>query len=74
MLEELFAFVERDEFVSTFKWELRDIIIWDNRFLAHRAGRTESPNGHLEESIAKEEATMDYRIIIDDGQPMYLEG
>ena len=74
MLEELFAFVERDEFVSTFKWELGDIIIWDNRFLAHRAGRTESPNGHLEESIAKEEATMDYRIIIDDGQPMYLEG
>lgn len=74
LLEELFAFVERDEFVSTFKWELGDIIIWDNRFLAHRAGRTQSPNDHLDASAAKEEPTMVYRIIVDDGQPMYLNG
>ncbi len=68
LLEELFDFVEQNRFITSFQWELGDIILWDNRFLAHRAGRIEvsvSDAGRLEED------TLVYRISIDDGRPMY---
>ena len=37
-----------------------DVIIWDNRFLAHTSGRNEGP----------EEETMMYRITMQDGMPL----
>ena len=68
LLAELFDHIEQDQFVHSFAWELGDLILWDNRFLAHRAGRLEG-SGRSDEEIAEEE-TMVYRIIIRDGEPL----
>jgi taurine dioxygenase len=34
----LFDYIEQDRFITEFQWQLGDIIIWDNRFLDHKAG------------------------------------
>jgi taurine dioxygenase len=71
LLSELFDFVERDRFITAFQWELGDIILWDNRLLAHRAGRNPPSNGAVAGAPSREEDTMVFRILIDDGCPTY---
>jgi taurine dioxygenase len=71
LLSELFDFVERDRFITAFQWELGDIILWDNRLLAHRAGRNQPSNGDVAGAARLEEDTMVFRILIDDGCPTY---
>jgi taurine dioxygenase len=71
LLSELFDFVEQDRFVTAFQWELGDIILWDNRLLAHRAGRKEPSNGMVADGPGREEDTMVFRILVDDGCPTY---
>lgn len=68
LLAELFEFVEQEQFVHEFRWELGDVILWDNRFLAHRAGRLGGGGQHL--GGPEEEETMVFRIIIRDGLPL----
>ncbi len=70
LLESLFDFIEQDRFISEFQWQLGDIIIWDNRFLAHKAGRLAENNDPVSGDINKEEDTLVYRIIIRDGLPL----
>jgi taurine dioxygenase len=60
VLKELFDFVERADHVYTHPWQERDILLWDNRSLVHRAGDT--PKG---------ERSASYRIGIYDNQPFY---
>jgi len=70
LLEELFDFIEQDQFISEFQWQLGDIIIWDNRFLCHKAGRLAEANNPVSDDINKEEDTLVYRIIVRDGYPL----
>ncbi|MGD8913599.1 MAG: TauD/TfdA family dioxygenase [Candidatus Thiodiazotropha sp.] len=70
LLDEVFDFVEQACFISEFQWELGDIIIWDNRFLTHKAGRLAQANDPVNGDISKEEDTMVYRIIVRDGFPL----
>ena len=35
LLEELFAHIERDEFIYAHPWDLGDLLIWDNRSVNH---------------------------------------
>ncbi len=72
LLSELFDFVEQDRFITAFTWEPGDIILWDNRLLAHRASRNDSANGNVAAASVREEDTLVYRILIDDGHPIYL--
>ncbi len=37
LLEELFAFVTRPEFVTVHTWRVGDLVVWDNRSTMHRA-------------------------------------
>jgi len=37
LIDELTAFITRDEFVYSHRWQRRDLVIWDNRCLLHRA-------------------------------------
>jgi taurine dioxygenase len=59
-LREIFDFAEADRFISEVRWSMGDVIIWDNRFLAHSSGRNAGP----------EEETMMYRITLKDGYPL----
>jgi taurine dioxygenase len=59
LLSEIFNFAE-SRFVSEVRWELGDVIIWDNRFLAHCSGRCDGP----------EEPTLMHRISLQDGYPL----
>jgi len=70
LLENLFDFIEQDRFISEFQWQLGDIIIWDNRFLIHKAGRLAKTNNLVSGDTNKEEDTLVYRIIIRDGFPL----
>jgi taurine dioxygenase len=72
LLSEIFDFVEQDRFITAFTWEPGDIILWDNRLLAHRASRDDSANGDVAAAGVSEEDTLVYRILIDDGHPIYL--
>jgi taurine dioxygenase len=69
-LEEVFAFVEQPQFIEEFQWQLGDIILWDNRFFAHKAGRLALANDPVGGDINTEEETLVYRIIINDGHPL----
>lgn len=60
LLREIFDFAESDRFVKEVRWSIGDVIIWDNRFLAHSSGRNEGP----------EEETMMYRITLKDELPL----
>ena len=52
----------RPELVTSIKWNLGDVILWDNRTLLHRSG-----------PVPKGVVAMAYRISIYDGQPFYRE-
>jgi taurine dioxygenase len=60
LLKEIFDFAETDQFVREVRWSMGDIIIWDNRFLAHTSGRNSGP----------EEETMMHRITLRDDFPL----
>jgi taurine dioxygenase len=60
LLKEIFDFAETDRFVREVRWSMGDIIIWDNRFLAHTSGRNSGP----------EEETMMHRITLRDEYPL----
>jgi len=60
LLREVFAFAESEHFVREVHWTMGDIIIWDNRFLCHTAGRNSGP----------EEETMMHRITLQDSYPL----
>jgi taurine dioxygenase len=60
LLHEIFDFAESDRFIREVRWSMGDIIIWDNRFLAHSSGRNAGP----------EEETMMYRITLKDDYPL----
>ena len=60
LLKEIFDFAEQPRFVREVRWSMGDVIIWDNRFLAHTSGRNEGP----------EEETMMFRITMKDRMPL----
>jgi taurine dioxygenase len=60
LLQEIFDFAETDRFIREVRWSMGDIIIWDNRLLAHSSGRNAGP----------EEETMMYRITLKDDYPL----
>jgi taurine dioxygenase len=60
LLREIFDFAETERFIREVRWSMGDIIIWDNRFLAHGSGRNAGP----------EEETMMYRITLKDDFPL----
>lgn len=70
LLEEIFDFIEQDKFITEFQWQLGDIAIWDNRFLAHKAGRRKIIINGNANQIDREEDTTVYRIIVRDGEPL----
>lgn len=71
LLDWLFDYIEQDQFVSTFQWEIGDLIIWDNRFLAHKSGRRELTTDAGSPSL-DEEDTMVFRISVNDRLPLSL--
>ncbi|HAO14570.1 MAG TPA: TauD/TfdA family dioxygenase [Tenacibaculum sp.] len=73
ILNELFDFAERQEFVKEIRWQKGDLIIWDNRFLAHSSGRKKAPTDDIHVEVSKEEETMMYRITLKDGLPLTKE-
>jgi taurine dioxygenase len=60
ILQELFAFIEREEHIHTHVWLSGDLILWSNRTLNHMASK-----------VAPEEQSVSYRIGIYDGLPFY---
>lgn len=60
LLKQVFDFAETPRFVREVRWSMGDVIIWDNRFLAHTSGRNDGP----------EEETMMFRITLQDGMPL----
>lgn len=70
LLEEVFAFVEQPRFITEFQWQLGDIILWDNRFFAHKAGRLAQDDIGAEGGGNVEEDTLVYRIILNDAYPL----
>ncbi|HVI45040.1 MAG TPA: TauD/TfdA family dioxygenase [Chitinophaga sp.] len=61
VLRALFDFVEKEENIHTHSWEEGDLLIWDNRFLIHKAS-----------SVPKGEMSKSYRIGIYDNHPFYV--
>jgi len=70
LLDEVLAFVEQPCFVHEFQWAPGDIILWDNRFFAHKAGRLAAGDDPHVAEAAIEEDTLVYRIIIRDGHAL----
>ena len=60
LLSTIFDLAESPRFVREVRWSMGDVIIWDNRFLAHTSGRNSGP----------EEETMMFRITAQDGMPL----
>lgn len=60
-LRRIFDFAERAEHVHTHAWQEGDLLLWDNRYLLHRAGSVESG-----------ESCTTFRIGIYDGLPFYV--
>ena len=60
-IKAIFDFSEQPEFIHTHHWEEGDLIIWDNRYLNHKASTTKP--GELSKS---------YRIGIYDAYPFYV--
>ena len=73
LLAALFDFVEQQRFITEFQWTLGDVILWDNRFLAHKAGRLATASAPALGAPASEEDTLVYRIIVRDGYPLSAE-
>ncbi|ODS22734.1 hypothetical protein AB835_12600 [Candidatus Endobugula sertula] len=71
LLNTVFEFMEQERFISSFQWEIGDIIIWDNRFLAHKAGRKHAEDLTSNQALLEED-TMMFRIIVNDGYPLSL--
>lgn len=69
-LKQIFDFAETDQFIKEVKWELGDVIIWDNRFLSHSSGRKKAPTDNIHVEVTKEEETMMYRITLMDDYPL----
>lgn len=69
LLEEVFDFIEQPLFISEFQWALGDMILWDNRFFAHKAGRLA-----VDGNILGEEETIVYRISIKDRHALSVAG
>ncbi|MGD1805488.1 TauD/TfdA dioxygenase family protein [Dapis sp. BLCC M126] len=61
ILQELFSFMERDEFIHKHKWNDGDLILWENRTLNHKASIP----------VLSEES-LNYRICVYDGLPFYV--
>lgn len=61
VLNRIFEFSERAEHIHTHSWQDGDILLWDNRYLLHRAG-----------AVAPGETSTTYRIGIYDGLPFYV--
>ncbi len=61
VIKALFDFIEKPEHVHTHIWEEGDMLIWDNRYLLHKAS-----------SVPKGETSKSYRIGIYDDQPFYV--
>ena len=59
-LQALFEFIERPEHERSHYWDEGDVIIWDNRFLIHKATK-----------VPPDELSKSYRIGIYDGLPFY---
>jgi taurine dioxygenase len=70
ILREIFDFAETTQFIREVRWVLGDLIIWDNRFLAHSSGRAKAPTDNIHEEVKKEEETMMYRITMRDDFPL----
>lgn len=70
ILTEIFDFAETDQFIREVTWSLGDLIIWDNRFLAHCSGRKKAITENIHEDVKKEEETMMYRITLKDAFPL----
>ncbi|WP_051313437.1 TauD/TfdA dioxygenase family protein [Sporocytophaga myxococcoides] len=70
ILNEIFDFAETDQFIREVTWSLGDLIIWDNRFLAHCSGRKKAITENIHEDVKKEEETMMYRITLKDAFPL----
>ena len=70
VLAEVFDLAESPRFVREVRWALGDLIIWDNRFLAHSSGRKKAPTDNIHEDVKKEEETMMYRITLRDEFPL----
>ncbi|MEQ1638822.1 MAG: TauD/TfdA family dioxygenase [Methylococcales bacterium] len=61
VMQALFDFTERPEYIHTHYWEDGDLIIWDNRPLLHKAS-----------SVKPGEKSKSYRIGIYDELPFYV--
>src|SRR5581483_390119 len=61
ILDELFAFIRQEKHIRTYTYHKGDIVLWDNRVLIHKSGRTNLPG----------EETMMFRISMDDNVPFY---
>jgi taurine dioxygenase len=61
ILQTLFSFIERAEHIYTHTWKEGDILLWDNRYLIHKAS-----------TVSKGEKSESYRIGIHDGLPFYV--
>jgi taurine dioxygenase len=70
LLGEIFDLAESPQFVREIRWAMGDLIVWDNRFLAHSSGRKKAPTEDIHEAVKKEEETMMYRITLRDGYPL----
>jgi taurine dioxygenase len=70
LLREIFDFAETPRFIREIRWSMGDLIIWDNRFLAHSSGRKKAPTDNIHEEVRKEEETMMYRITLRDEFPL----
>lgn len=60
-LARIFEISERAEYIHTHAWDEADLLVWDNRYLLHKAG-----------TVAAGETSTTYRIGIYDGLPFYV--
>jgi taurine dioxygenase len=70
LLTSIFDLAESPRFVREVQWVMGDLIIWDNRYLAHSSGRKKAIGENIHEEVKKEEETMMYRITLRDGYPL----
>ena len=61
IMQALFDFIEREEHIHTHRWQEGDVIIWDNRYLNHKAC-----------TVPPGEKSKSYRIGIYDDYPFYV--
>jgi len=62
ILQELFAFIEREEHIYNHVWQTGDLILWENRTLNHMASN----------KVGSTEKSLNYRIGVYDGLPFYV--